>query len=205
MHAAAASIHAIGAGLAVATGRESRHAIKQVDRLLSNRGIEVEDLFEPWIRFVVAQRTELVVALDWTEFDADGQMTLALHLITTHGRSTALAWRTIYKRALESRRSEHERELLTLFRDALPSGVKVTVLADRGFGSRKLYADLQELGFDFVIRFRGRIKVTDSVSAEMRSASEWVPSNGRAVLIPNALVTADQSRWLPWSAQRRRP
>ncbi len=30
MHAAAASIHAIGLGLAVATGRETRHAIKRV-------------------------------------------------------------------------------------------------------------------------------------------------------------------------------
>jgi hypothetical protein len=36
MHAAAASIHAIGIGLASATGRETKHAIKQVDRLLSS-------------------------------------------------------------------------------------------------------------------------------------------------------------------------
>jgi hypothetical protein len=53
MQAAAASIHAIGLGLAVATGRETRHAIKQVDRLLSNRGIKVWDLFELWVRFVL--------------------------------------------------------------------------------------------------------------------------------------------------------
>jgi len=54
MHAAAASIHAIGLGLAAATGRETRHAIKQVDRLLSNRGVKVWDLFALWVRFVPA-------------------------------------------------------------------------------------------------------------------------------------------------------
>lgn len=193
LHTAAASIHAIGIGLATATGRDSRHAIKQVDRLLSNRGIDVEDLFVPWIRFVAAARTEMVVALDWTEFDDDGHMTIAAHMITDHGRSTPLAWRTIYKKALESRRSAHERELLAVLKGALPDGVKVTVLADRGFGSQDLYTDLQELGMDFIIRFRRRILVTDSKSGERKSASDWVPSNGRALLLANAGVTRDAS------------
>jgi hypothetical protein len=192
MHAAAVSIHAIGLGLAMATGRESRHAVKQVDRLLSNRRVDVEDILMPWIRFVVADRTELVVALDWTEFDPDGHMTLAAHLITSHGRATPLAWRTIFKEALVPRRAEHERELLAVLRAALPDGVKVTVLADRGFGSQKLYADLQELGFDFVIRFRGRIHVTNE-AGEDRSASEWVPPNGRTLLLKNARVTTDET------------
>jgi hypothetical protein len=193
LHAAAASIHAIGNGLAMATGRESRHAIKQVDRLLSNRGIDVEELLVPWIQFVVAARTEIVVALDWTEFDADGHMTLAAHMITDHGRSTPLAWRTIYKRALESRRSAHERELLEILRKAVPRDIKVTVLADRGFGSKDLYDDLQALGMDFIIRFRGRILVTNAESGERKSANEWVPSNGRVLLLPNAMVTADDA------------
>ncbi|MBS2017795.1 MAG: hypothetical protein JST00_33265 [Deltaproteobacteria bacterium] len=58
MHAAAASIHAIGIGLAAATGRETKLAIKQVDRLLSNRGFKLWDLFEPWVRFVLSDRDE---------------------------------------------------------------------------------------------------------------------------------------------------
>ncbi len=36
-----------------------------------------------------------------------------------------------------------------------PEGVAVTILADRGFGDVKLFAFLDELGFDYVIRFRG--------------------------------------------------
>ena len=37
--------------------------------------------------------------------------------------------------------------------------VKITVLADRGFGDQKFYRLLQTLGWDFVIRFRAVIQV----------------------------------------------
>ena len=45
IHAAAASIHAIGQGLAAAKGLNPKHAVKQIDRLLSNSGIDVWTLF----------------------------------------------------------------------------------------------------------------------------------------------------------------
>jgi hypothetical protein len=31
----------------------------------------------------------IVVAMDWTDFDRDGQSTLALHLVTGHSRDKA--------------------------------------------------------------------------------------------------------------------
>ena len=80
--------------------------------------------------------------------------------------------------------------MLYQFKSVLPEGVKVTVLADRGFGDTKLYDFLkQELGFDFVIRFRGNIKVTDS-KGETRNAVDWVGVNGRAKTLRKAKVTA---------------
>ena len=192
MHAAAASIHAIGLGLAVATGRETRHAIKQVDRLLSNRGIKVWELFELWVRFVLGDREEVVVALDWTEFDADSQATIALHVITTHGRATPLMWLTVNKTHLEGRRNAYEDQLLERLREIVPLGTKVTVLADRGFGDQKLYVGLDNIGFDFVIRFRECIQVTDA-SGETRAAADWVPPNGHAKLVRDARVTTDRT------------
>src|SRR5208337_3526372 len=74
--------------LAQARGLLSKHAIKQVDRLLSNQGIVVWDMFAPWVAEIVGQRKTIVVAMDWTDFDADDQTTLALNLITNHGRAT---------------------------------------------------------------------------------------------------------------------
>src|SRR5258708_27551859 len=66
LHAAALGVHAIGRGLADAMGGDPKHAVKQVDRLLSNSGITVWLWFAQWVKFVVAERRELVVALDWT-------------------------------------------------------------------------------------------------------------------------------------------
>jgi hypothetical protein len=49
-----------------------------VDRLLSNVGLNVWALFAHWVPYVIAARTEVVMALDWTDFDADGNSTIAL-------------------------------------------------------------------------------------------------------------------------------
>jgi NAD/NADP transhydrogenase beta subunit len=45
MTSASLAVCTIGHGLALARGGLSKHAIKQVDRLLSNPGIDVKDLF----------------------------------------------------------------------------------------------------------------------------------------------------------------
>jgi hypothetical protein len=64
-----------------------------------------------------------------------------------------------------------------------PPGTKVTVLADRGFGDHKLYELLKDqLGFDFIVRFRGGVKVTDA-AGETKAASAWVPASGRPLLL----------------------
>jgi hypothetical protein len=188
LHAAALGVHAIGHGLADVEDLDPKHAIKQVDRLLSNSGLDVWSLFTHWVPFVLAKREELVVALDWTEFDKDDQATVALHLITSHGRATPLLWKTVRKSALNGRRNSHEDELLLRLRDLVPIGTKVTVLADRAFGDRELYLGLGDLDFDYVIRFRGVICVTDA-NDETREASQWLPASGRATLIRDARVT----------------
>ena len=168
------------AGLAQARGLLTKHAvIKPVDRLLSNPGILVWDWFPYWVPQVVGARKEIVVAMDWTDFDGDKQTTLVLSLVTGHGRATPLLWLTVDKAALQDRRNEHEDRCLSRFAKVLPAGTKVTILADRGFGNQKLFAFLTALGFDYVIRFRGNITVTDALG-ESRSAAEWVGAGGRA-------------------------
>jgi hypothetical protein len=41
IHAASLSVYAIGEALALARGTQSKHGVKQVDRLLSNTGLPV--------------------------------------------------------------------------------------------------------------------------------------------------------------------
>ena len=191
VNAVSLSIHAIGAGLAQATGLNAKHAIKQVDRLLSNSAVSVWALFAHWVPYVLAASQEIVVALDWTDFDADGHSTIALYLVTAHGRATPLVWMSVKKARLKGRRNVYEDAVLMRLHEVLPPGVKVTVLADRGFGDQKLYALLKHLGFDFVIRFRGAVAV-QSRDGEVRAASEWVPPNGTVRQLRDARVTTDR-------------
>jgi DDE family transposase len=156
---ASLAVAMIGHALAQARGLVDKHAIKQVDRLLSNQGVRVWDLFAPWIRHAVGEREKIVVAMDWTDFDADDQTTLALHRVTGHGRATPLLWLTVGKDELKDRRNDFEDLCLCRLKACLPDGVAVTILADRGFGDVKLFAFLESLGFDYAIRFRGNIQV----------------------------------------------
>lgn len=189
LEGAALGIHAIGRALAVAAGLESRHAVKQVDRLLSNSGVDVWQLFGSWVPFVIGERQEIVAALDWTDYDADDQSTLVLSMVTSHGRATPLLWKTVVKSKLKGWRNEHEDKLLERFSEVLPTGAKTTVLADRGFGDQALYELLKDqLGLDFVVRFRGVVTVA-SAEGEAKSATEWTPKNGRPLLLRGARVT----------------
>ena len=95
---ASLAIHAVGQGLAQAMGTLSKHGVKQVDRLLSNDGINVERFFGHWVPYMVGARPEIVVALDWTSFARDGHETIVLSMLTGHGRATPLMWRTVRPR-----------------------------------------------------------------------------------------------------------
>ena len=92
MTSASLAVSTIGHGLALAQGGISKHAIKQVDRLLSNPGIDVKELFMLWVPPIVGSRKSIEIAMDWTDFDADNQTTIMLSLLTSHGRATPLIW-----------------------------------------------------------------------------------------------------------------
>ena len=186
---ASLAIHAVGRGLAQAMGTLTKHGVKQVDRLLSNRGVEVWTFFAYWTPFIVGARTEVVVALDWTSFAVDGQETIVLSMVTGHGRATPLLWKTVVSSTLKGNQRRYEYEVLCRLREVLPAGVKVTVLADRGFGDCKLfYALTTELAFEYVIRLRGNIYVTNA-RGERRVAAAWVGAGRRARRLVGARVT----------------
>ena len=190
IQSASLAVSLIGQGLALARGRLTKHAVKQVDRLLSNRGIDVDALLVHWVPYVVGKRDSITVAMDWTEFDADGQATIMLSLLSRHGRATPLVWLTVDKATLKNRRNGYEYQVLVRLAEILPAAVRVRIVADRGFGDHKLYRVLsEELKFDFVIRFRGNIAVT-ATDGEARAAADWVGAGGRARTLRGAAVTA---------------
>jgi hypothetical protein len=190
LHATSLCIHVVGRALAWARDKDPKHCIKQVDRLLSNNHFVVWLLLGPWVRFVVGQRKEILVALDWTEFDDDDHSTIALYIITRHGRATPLVWKTVEKSKLARKRNRHESEVIEKLDEILAKKVKVTLLADRGFGDQKRYAHVHSLGWDYVIRFRQNILLTDQWGNQ-KPASEWLLKTGRAKKFKEMAVTDD--------------
>jgi len=76
LRAATLSVHAIGEGYAEVARTKPRFGVKQVDRFLRNTAIDVAKLTPSWAKFVIGARKEIVVALDWTDFERDDHATL---------------------------------------------------------------------------------------------------------------------------------
>ena len=190
LRGAALSVQAIGVALAQSDGLSAKHATKQVDRLLSNDGFDVMDRCSDWVRYVIGQRDEILVALDWTDYDRDGHATVSVAMDKGHGRAVPLLWRTVEKAKLEGNRNRFEDELLTRLHEKLPAGTRVTLTADRGFADQKLFSFLHTLGFDYVIR----VKKSTSIAKQPlhgRAASTWLKADGRLYRLKNAYITQD--------------
>src|SRR5690349_13799114 len=191
MTGASLGVAIIGKSLAQARGLLPKHAIKQVDRLLSNRKLEAWDIFATWVPELVGSRTDLIVAMDWTDYDADGQATLALKLVTRHGRATPLVWLSVHKDELADARNACEDACLRRLAEVLPAGVRCTILADRGFADTRLFDFLAELGFGYVIRLKGNTTVS-AADGTTRRAAAWVGQGGRARKLRDATITKAQ-------------
>ena len=191
MTSASLAVHTIGQALAQARGLTPKHAVKPIDRLLSNGGVPVWALLEHWVPYGVGARSEILVALDGTDFADDGQVTMALHWVTSHGRATPLVWKTVRKSELKGWRHRYEDEVRARFAETLPAGVRVTVLVDRGFFDHRWLEALQtDWGFEYVIRRRRNLHVT-AATGETRPVAPWVGPGGRARTLRDAAVTGE--------------
>jgi len=191
LNATVASVATIGRAYAKLQGIETKSGIKQIDRLLSNEGIALDEVLELWVKFVVGDTPRFVVAIDWTDFDDDDHTTLCVSLMTTHGRATPLAWKTVKKSTLKNRRTRYETEMVERLRAWIPEATSVTWLGDRAFGSQQMYEVLDRCGFDYVLRFRENILIHEGDGQPLR-ASAYVPSNGRALRVDEPVVTGSK-------------
>lgn len=188
MEAASLGVQAIGHGLAVVQDLNPKHAVKQVDRLLSNLGIEMRKFFSHWIPYMVGDREEIIVSLDWTDFGKDKQSTLSLQLQTTHGRSLPLMWQTVEMLEGRKHKRQYEKSLLRDFKSALSEEIKITVVADRGFCDTDFFNDLEELELNYIIRIFENILIELS-DGTCKKARDVVPKNGTSKVIKNGKMT----------------
>jgi hypothetical protein len=148
------SVTAIGRGL---PGRaRAKHAIKRVDRLLSNGHLQSEliVLYRALARRIVRDIEAPVVLLDWTKV-AEGLHALVA-AVPIGGRALPIYVQVHPERRLSSRKVQL-RFLLAL-REVLPPGCRPTIITDAGFQG-PFFLAVTSLGWDFVGRVRGKTTV----------------------------------------------
>jgi hypothetical protein len=185
MTGASLGVAIIGRSLAQARGLLTTHAVQQVDRRLSPPRLEAWDVFATWVPQAVGARQDIVVAMDWTDDAADGQATLGLRLVTRHGRTTPLVWLSVFK-------DEWKDAGLRRLAAVLPDGVRVTLLADRGFADTTLFGFRDDLGFGDVLRLKATTQVS-AADGTTRPAARWVGQGGRARKLRDAALTPARS------------
>ena len=113
LSSASLAVHALGQDLAQAQGTLGKHAVKQVDRLLSNDGVVMKEFFAHWAPYMVGSRPEvLVVVAGLDELCSGWHETLVLSMLTSHGRATPLMWKTVQASTLKGNQTEYEEELV---------------------------------------------------------------------------------------------
>jgi hypothetical protein len=197
-------ISAIGAGLALARASEKKHAVKQVDRLVGNGAISIFELASDWVGYVVAARPEVWIALDWTDFEPDGHATVVASLISTHGRSTPLLWRSFTTEELKGSRLAAEELVLKRLHEALPSTVtRALLLCDRGFSDAARWEMFRRVGFDFITRIRETLIVTDA-KGRQKGAIDWLAPTGKASTLRDVSVTGANAKLASFVAVKAR-
>lgn len=172
----------MGDGLAAAKGLLPKHARKQVDRLISNKGIDDELCQNNLARLLISKRKRITVAMDWTVFAKDEQMTITLRLITTHGRATPLLWKTVSVVGLKGHKNGYVFHLLDRLREIVPEDTEVILLADREFGTLNTMKKLKEkLNFDYILRIKRNYTVTSN-KAVKQLAHKWLKKNEQTCL-----------------------
>lgn len=150
-----ASLAALGRRLAGDT--TAKHRIKRAWRFCANERVEVSAAMSGVIGRLTRRRTKpLLVALDWVEVrDFHTLMAAAVR----RGRAVPLLWASYPEWVLFRSQNSLEEGLLRLLRSLVPAGVRIILLADRGFGRAELAKTCRAIGVSFVIRIKPDVRV----------------------------------------------
>jgi hypothetical protein len=115
--------------MARAFGKVPKHGIKQVDRFMSNKKINPLNLRKGLVQAVVGCRKNVLMTMDWTDFDRDDQTTLVISFVMRHGRAIPLVWTNERKSTLKGKRALYEKTAVQMLREALPRAAETSALS----------------------------------------------------------------------------
>jgi hypothetical protein len=156
VHVSRGTLSALGRSLS--SRAAAKHRIKRAWRFCANDRVHVEDVMPRLVRRLTRKRKKpLLVALDWTE--VRGFHTLMAAAVMK-GRAIPLLWHSYTDGQLTRSQNSFEESLLRALVTMLPGGVKVILLADRGFGRTELAKTCQDLRLRYLIRIKPDVRVT---------------------------------------------
>jgi len=138
-------------------------AAKQLSRLIHNPRLKPKD-FARWLCLQVLanqvpRRGKVRLTIDWTT--EDDQHLLVISLVVGQ-RALPIFWRAYSQGALKGRMKRYELAVIKtafklIFLYIKPGRIRLS--ADRGFPDDDLFALLDELNIDYIIRVKGSVKV----------------------------------------------
>ena len=134
-----------------------KHKVKRVWRFCANDRVHPADVLPRVVRRLTDGRKKpLLVALDWTDI---GRFHTLMAAAVMRGRAVPLVWASYTDGQLHKSRNSFEEGLLRLLATMLPAGVRVILLADRGFGRAELARTCEGLKFGYLIRIKPDVRV----------------------------------------------
>lgn len=138
-----------------------KHRIKQADRLLSNENLlrEMPIVYSSLASLVVGDAKRVVILVDWSNLDSNNRHFLLRASVALEGRSITV-YEEVHTVKTKEKLCTHREFLLTL-KQILPTGVLPIIVADAGFRVT-WFKEVEKLGWDWVGRLRGEVKVKSS-------------------------------------------
>lgn len=165
---AAMRLNLAGIGREVAAQQDTaaKHAIKRVWRFITNPRIEPVEVMPVvfnrlWRRKLKwhaakSDRRPLLISFDWTKVRGCFVLMTA---VVVEGRALPLCWESYRDKVQGKSQNAREEAMLLRIKAALPEGLQVVILADRGFGRAALIATCQRLRLAYLIRIKGDVIV----------------------------------------------
>jgi Transposase DDE domain len=181
--------------------RYAQSTQRRFARWLRNARLEVHSLYTPLIQQAVVEwgKHTVYLAVDTTMlWNRYGIVRIA---VISRGRAVPLVWQ-VREHGSSSVAYEASEALLDAAPPRLPPGVKVVVLADRGFADPQLLAHLRRLRWHFRIRIKPSFGVYRFGHSPCK-VEDFTLAPGRARFLHNVAITAD--RFGPVSLALARP
>lgn len=136
--------------------KQASSRVRRYSRWLVNDKVKVTELYAPIIQEALSSwgKHRLYLALDTSQLP--GGYCLIRVSVLYRGRAVPVVWQVL-KHDSSSVAFEVYRPLLKEAAGLMPSGVKVVLLADRGFCDTRLMAYARELGWHYRIRIKGSL------------------------------------------------